>query len=214
MRKYWVLFFFPLGWMSCAESSNPGKEPSSDADAKLEAVEVTDEQGNIVHYTRRATDFAKQGEYTRRSADGKLIEQAYFMDDSLSGKRILFSEKGDTQVVETYSHGYFEGPYRGYYENGKIEIVGQYQANTMEGVWKRYYDTGELMEEVTFQDNAENGPFKEYYKNGKLKAEGSYKDGDNEHGLLKLYDETGELVKTMNCNQGICRTVWKKEGTE
>ncbi len=52
-------------------------------------------------------------------------------------------------------------------------------------------------------------PLSEYHPNGQLKAEGYYKNGDKEEGLLKLYNETGKLVKTMNCNSGICRTVWK-----
>ena len=66
------------------------------------------------------------------------------------------------------------------------------------------------MEEVSFQDNQENGPFTEYHENGQLKAEGYYQEGDNEHGLLKIYDKQGELVKTMNCQHGVCRTVWEK----
>ena len=49
----------------------------------------------------------------------------------------------------------------------------------------------------------------EYFRNGNLKAEGSYLDGDNEHGLLKLYDETGRLIRKMECEQGVCRTFWR-----
>lgn len=81
----------------------------------------------------------------------------------------------------------------------------------MDSIWVRYYETGQIKEEVTFRDNDENGPFTEYYANGNLKAEGFFKDGDNEHGLLKLYDEEGVLVKTMDCKNGICKTIWKKE---
>ena len=51
----------------------------------------------------------------------------------------------------------------------------------------------------------------EYFRNGNLEAEGTYRNGDNEHGLLKLYNEEGELIKTMNCEDGVCRTVWKKD---
>lgn len=64
------------------------------------------------------------------------------------------------------------------------------------------------MEEVMFADNEENGPFTEYHKNGSLKAEGNYLNGDNEHGLLKLYNEEGELVRKMQCDSGICQTTW------
>ena len=81
----------------------------------------------------------------------------------------------------------------------------------MQGIWKKYYESGKLMESVTMRDNEENGPFVEYWENGNLKAEGAYLDGDNEDGELKLYDEHGELEKTMQCERGMCYTTWKKE---
>jgi len=78
----------------------------------------------------------------------------------------------------------------------------------MEGKWKTYYPSGKLKEVVTFVDNEENGPFVEYYENGKIKAEGTYIDGDNEHGLLLLYNPFGVLYKKMQCDHGKCRTIW------
>ena len=90
-------------------------------------------------------------------------------------------------------------------------MEGVYINNQIEGVWFKYYPTGELMEEVHFSKNLENGPFKEYYKNGQLSVEGHYKDGDNEHGELKFYSEDGAHIKTMDCDRGMCRTIWKLE---
>ena len=84
----------------------------------------------------------------------------------------------------------------------------------MTGKWKGYYDNGALKEEVIFVNNQENGPFIEYYPNGKLKAEGTYLEGDYEQGELKLYNESGELIRRMNCEKGVCKTVWKAEGEE
>ena len=81
----------------------------------------------------------------------------------------------------------------------------------MTGKWKKYYESGALFEEVTFSDNKENGPFIEYYENGNLKAEGEYLEGDNEHGLLSLYNEKGELERKMECQKGICKTIWKAD---
>jgi len=49
----------------------------------------------------------------------------------------------------------------------------------------------------------------EYHPNGSLKAEGQYLNGDFEQGELKLYDETGRLVRIMDCEQGVCRTRWQ-----
>lgn len=177
----------------------------------LEWVERTDAYNNIERYSRRTADYAKEGEMMRISPEGNVIELAEYQNDTLNGKRIMFAENGDTLVIEHYQEGLFQGEYRAYYEGGKLELVGAYTANSMEGEWKRFYQDGQLMEVVSFSDNEENGPFIEYHENGQLKAEGYYRNGDHEHGLLKLYDEAGELEKTMNCENGICRTVWSKK---
>ena len=177
---------------------------------EVEIVENTDEFGDQEEYSRKKSDYSKHGQYTKYAAEGgHLIEKAFYVNDTLHGVRVLFGEKADTQIVENYQMGRFEGPFLAYYENGQLELQGEYSNNTMSGKWKRYYKTGELMEVVTFRDNKENGPFVEYYPNGKLKAEGQYLEGDHEHGLLKLYDEEGVLVKKMQCEKGICSTTWE-----
>lgn len=178
----------------------------------LEMVERTDSYDNIERYSRRIDNYAKEGAFMRISPDGHVIEVAHFENDTLDGPRIMFAENGDTLVIEHYRDGLFQGEYRAYYEGNILELAGAYEANYMEGEWKRYYKNGQLMEVVQFSDNEENGPFVEYHENGNLKAEGYYRNGDHEHGLLKLYDESGELEKTMNCDNGICRTVWSREG--
>lgn len=204
--------FLLIGLSACNNNSEPtGQTEDMAAGKDLEVVEKTDAYGNTERYTRRLDDYAKEGKYSKMSPEGNLIETANYQNDTLHGIRVIYYENGDTQIVEQYQQGIFAGPYLAYYQEGGLELEGTYTANSMEGVWKRYYPNGQLMEEVNFQDNQENGPFTEYHENGKLKAEGYYKDGDNEHGLLKIYDEAGELVKTMNCQHGVCRTVWEKE---
>lgn len=179
--------------------------------SKVEQVENVDSYGYTERYQRSKADFARQGLYQKFDEQGRLMEEANYQNDTLNGLRVLYYETGDTQIVETYRQGIFEGPYRLFYESGQLNLTGRYEANEMTGDWYRYYENGQLMERVRFESNTENGPFIEYYENGNLKAEGAYLDGDNEHGLLKLYDEAGELKRKMNCEKGICRTFWKRE---
>jgi len=113
---------------------------------------------------------------------------------------------------ETYKRGTFSGPYRLFYPGGELKQSGKYRDNLMVGKWKGFYDNGQLKEVVQFENNEENGAFIEYHSNGKLKAEGSYLDGDYEHGELKLYDENGELERTMQCVKGRCSTTWSRDG--
>jgi len=157
---------------------------------------------------------AKNGVFEKFELDGTLIEQARFVNDLLEGKRTIFFADGSPEIEEQYDSGVLTGSYKVYYTNTKIEIEGNYSEGVMAGIWKKYYENGQLMEEVTFADNLENGPFVEYHKNGNLKAEGQYWGGDKEQGLLKLYDENGELYRRMECNDGICHTTWLRPGYE
>jgi antitoxin component YwqK of YwqJK toxin-antitoxin module len=180
--------------------------------SKLDTVEKKDENGVLLErYTRLKTNFAKEGLYESFYPSGKLYEQSTYHNDTLTGERKLFHENGNLLIVEHHEQGRFEGAYKVYYENGQLELEGMYVDNKMTGPWKRYYPSGQLMEIVEFSDNQENGPFIEYHENGNLKAEGAYLDGDHEHGLLKLYDENGQLERKMNCDRGICRTIWTAE---
>lgn len=181
--------------------------------SNIEQVKAEDSYGYVEKYERKKSDFARHGLYEKFTADGKKIEEAHYQNDTLNGLRVLYYDNGDTQIVETHRMGSFEGPYRAYYEGGQLEQEGQYEANVMHGEWKRYYRSGKLMEVVTFAENAENGPFVEYYENGNKKAEGTYRNGE-EQGLLKKFSLAGEHIRSMNCEDGICRTIWKAENAD
>lgn len=207
------LFFLVLLTISVAGCNSSGettdKSPQSGDDTNIETIEATTEDGYLERFSRRKSDYAREGAYYKLNPEGQIIEFAHYENDTLHGERVLFDKTGDTLQIEHYHKGAFEGSYRAFYPGGKLHLEGNYVGNTMDGIWKGYYENGQLKETVTFRENEENGPFVEYHPNGQLKTEGYYKGGDKEHGLLKQYNETGKLIKTMNCNSGICRTVWK-----
>jgi len=178
----------------------------------LETVETTEEDGTKVKYTRYKTNYAKQGLYIKKDTEGKKIEEAEYVNDTLHGERRLFYfETGELQTTETYVKGIFNGAYKIYHKNGKVKFEGNYTNGVLMGQCKGFYDDGQLKEIVAFDKNEENGPFEEYHPNGKIKAKGTYLNGDNEHGLLEIFDEKGELIKKMQCEKGVCRTTWTKE---
>jgi len=178
---------------------------------RLESIEVKNEKGQIIsRYTQDPNTQLREGKSFSYFEDGAILEEAYYQNGILEKERKLYFENGQVQAKENYENNQFKGLYQAFYENGQLELEGYYTNGEMNNDWKRYYETGELMEVVTFKSNEENGPFIEYYKNGHKKAEGVYLEGDNEHGELKMYSETGELVRTMNCVTGRCQTTWKK----
>ncbi|WP_235297832.1 toxin-antitoxin system YwqK family antitoxin [Portibacter marinus] len=182
---------------------------------RLDEVEIRNAKGDVVERFYLNQDSLRFGTYTSFNEQGAVFEESQYKNGELHGIRKIYYPDGAVEIEENYKKGRMEGPYLTYYKNGQVNLEAQYVDGKMEGTVKRYYDSGELMEEVTFMANEENGPFKEYFKNGQVKWEGQYKDGDNEFGLIKSYNEKGELVKKMECGkyQGeyICQTIWTIE---
>ena len=180
----------------------------------LETVETKEDDGSMIRYSRKKDNFAKHGLFTRFNENNQKIEEANYQNDTLHGQRQLYHESGELKIVENHQNGDFEGDYQIFYKNGQVKFEAVYTKGVMSGKGKSYYEDGQLKEVVTFKNNEENGPFEEFHPNGKIKARGNYIDGDNEDGLLELFDENGELIKKMQCTHGICRTSWTKEGME
>jgi antitoxin component YwqK of YwqJK toxin-antitoxin module len=177
---------------------------------QYETVRNYDEAGYLLEeYTIDRKTKQKQGIYQSFDKNGKVIAEETYSNNVLNGRRRVFFSNDTPQVVEIYKNGLLDGAYSSYYENGKVSFEGNYVNGKMEGEWRGYYDNGQLKEIVQFQGDAENGSFIEYHANGKLKAKGNYLNGDQEHGALELYDESGALVRKMDCEQGICKTTWQ-----
>ena len=198
MEKLVFILFLTFTTLGCKKS--------------IEVVEIKNATGQIVEkYERRVADNMRQGKYESFDENGNLMESAFFQNDTLHGKRTIYFENGNPQYIEQYVNGQFDDAYSAFYQSGQLKLEGKYSNGAMNGEWKGYHENGQLKELVLFSNNEENGPFVEYHPNGKLAAEGTYLNGDNEHGELKLYDENGELYRTMNCDKGLCRTSWLRE---
>ena len=165
----------------------------------------------VTTYSINKEDSTYHGTYTKVDSTGILMEKGNFKKDTLQGIRELYYPDGQVKVRERYRNGQIDDLYEYFYPNGKVELQGYYINGEMYGVWRKYLDDGSLFEEVLMQKNEEMGPFTEYFKDGTIQAEGHYLHGPNENGLLKLYNESGELYKTMLCDSGRCYTQWEKK---
>lgn len=197
MKQFLLFFILIVGLLACKNN--------------IETITQTNEFNQQVAYSIDKTTKKKEGAYIIKTADGVLVEESNYTADTLDGVRKLYNIDGKLETIETYKNGDFHGPTKTFYENGQIKFDGNYVDNILTGETKSYYQDGQLKEVVAFRDNLENGPFTEYHPNGKIKAKGTYLNGDSEHGELELFDENGELIKKMDCNKGVCRTIWTKE---
>jgi len=167
--------------------------------------------GYKTNYTINSKDQSYDGPYTKVDSAGVLLEKGNYDSGKLEGIRELFFPDGKVKVRERYRKGQIADLYEYYFPNGQLQLQGQYIDGAMYGIWRKYNEDGKLLEEVMMVQNEELGPFTEYYPDGTLQTQGTYLHGPNEDGLLNLYDESGQLYKTMVCDSGICITTWEKK---
>ncbi len=188
---------FPLAIMSCKQAPV--------------ITETDPDLGYTTEYTSDPESGKYHGPYTRRNAEGLLLETGSLHQGAPHGIRELYYPDGKVQIRERYVSGRLDDRYEYYHPNGQLELAGYYIEGAMYGCWRKYSNDGQLLEEVMMIQNEEHGPFTEYHPNGMKKAEGTYIHGPNEDGRLKMYDESGQLHKEMLCQAGRCYTVWQKE---
>ena len=174
-------------------------------------VEIDPDVGYKTEFTNDKKTGKHDGPYTKRDTAGVLLEKGNLKLGVPHGIRELYYPNGQVKVRERYVDGRLDDLYEFFHPNGAIELKGYYVQGEMYGLWKKYTKEGQLIEEVLMIHNEENGPFTEYFPNGKIQAQGAYLHGPNEEGTLKLYDESGELYKTMLCKEGRCYTKWVRE---
>ena len=179
----------------------------------LEVVENKNEVGILVErFTRDPKTKLKEGLHeTFFTSNGGKSEESKYKRGVLYGEQMFYYENG--QVMENRNfdnNGSFTGAFKSFHDNGHLKSEGQYENGAMIGKWKFFYKSGNIKEIIFYRDNVENGPFIEYYENGKISAEGTYAN-ELEHGLLKIYDDKGNLTVQKQCENGVCRTVWKSD---
>lgn len=177
----------------------------------LYKTEVDPYTGFKSEYSIRKEDGVIHGPYTKTDSTQVLLEKGTYTNGQLHGIRELFFANGQVKIRERYNNGKITDLYEYFFPNGQHELKGYYLNGSMYGPWLKYNDKGQLLERVTMVDNEEMGPFIEYADNGKIHAEGAYLHGPNEDGILKLFDESGDLYKTMLCDSGRCVTTWEKK---
>ncbi|NJN33651.1 MAG: toxin-antitoxin system YwqK family antitoxin [Saprospiraceae bacterium] len=197
MRKISIFLTAILGLFSCSN---------------VEVVENKDEAGRLVErFSVNKKTKLKEGMHETFFLGGSKSEESRYKDGVLTGEQIFYFENGQIQEVRNFDEsGRFTGAYKSYHETGRLKSEGQYANGSMGGKWKFFYRSGNIKEIVHFRDNVENGPFIEYRENGTISAEGTYQN-ELEQGLLKIYDEKGELTVQKQCENGICRTVWRSD---
>jgi len=157
----------------------------------------------------------KQGFWTKKDTEGKLVYQATFKDDQPVGEMKRFHPNGKLKAVMNFAEGTEELDAQLFDERGKLIAKGKYSGQKKTGEWtylldskvvstetyingqkngtsKRFYKTGELLEESNWQNDKLNGIYRTYFQDGKPFLECNYSQGLR-HGAFKTWFPNGTL---------------------
>lgn len=157
----------------------------------------------------------KQGFWTKKDVEGKIIYQATFKDDKPVGEMKRFHPNGKLKAILNFTEGndisdaqlfdetgklIAQGKYEGqkktgewtYLFNSKVVLTETYQNGQKNGMSKRYYKTGELLEESNWIQDKLNGIYRSYFQDGKPFLECRYMEGKR-NGIFKSWFPNGIL---------------------
>ena len=157
----------------------------------------------------------KQGFWTKKDTEGKLIYQATFKDDKPVGEMKRFHPNGKLKALMNFTEGTDDADTQLFDERGKQIAQGKYSGQKKIGEWtylldskvvstetylngqkngtsKRFYKTGELLEESNWQNDKLNGIYRTYFQDGKAFLECTYSEGLR-NGAFKTWFPNGQL---------------------
>ncbi len=142
----------------------------------------------------------KQGFWTKKDADGKLIYQANFKDDKPVGEMKRFHSNGKIKAVMNFIEGSDLLEVRLYDERGSLVAEGKYIGQKKTGDWSYFLDS-KVVSTETYLDDQKNGLSKRYYKTGELLEEINWQN-DKLHGIYRSYFQDGKSYLICNYSEG------------
>jgi len=101
-----------------------------------------------IHYSNGKV----HGEALRYDANGALIEQTRWINNTISGLQIIFYPDNKPQAKINYRAGVIDGPYELLFPDGKTEVQGVYAAGLKTGKWVYYQPDGQTDYILNYQN--------------------------------------------------------------
>lgn len=152
------------------------------------AVNQTDAQGR------------KQGFWTKKDVEGKLLYQATFKDDKPVGEMKRFHPNGKLKAVLNFVEGSEISDAQLFDERGKIIAKGKYSGQQKTGEWT-YLSDSRVVSTETYLNGLKNGISKRYYQTGELLEESHWLN-DRLHGIYRTYFQDGKPYLECNYSEG------------
>lgn len=135
--------------------------------------------------------------------NGKL--ESAFTDTTINGQPLKYLHQYHISgyLIRT---GFYDGKMKtgvwtDYYANGVVQSISNYKDDKLNGKYEYFYDNGQLWTERIFEEGKLISVNSNFSRDGYPQAIGTIKNGN---GTVLLYDEAGNLVKT----------IWYENGEE
>jgi uncharacterized protein len=165
---------------------------------QLSQIEIIPE--NTVRYDNACSC---NGTIIRYYENGKLKEKFNSINGKFQGTYTTFDENGGWTILT-----YQEDVLQGFTTERNIDslnnlmiVVGQYENGKENGLWRWFDKDSTIIGTRQYKDGELSGLYIEYYPNGKIKEEGKLIKGLPD-GLIKFYNDKGELVETQKYKAG------------
>jgi antitoxin component YwqK of YwqJK toxin-antitoxin module len=142
----------------------------------------------------------KQGFWTKKDADGKLVYQANFKDDKPVGEMKRFHPNGKIKAIMNFEEGSDISDAQLFDERGKLIAKGEYSGQKKTGEWN-YLKDNRIVATETYQDGQKNGISKRFYQTGELLEESHWLN-DRLHGIYRNYFQDGKPYLECNYSEG------------
>lgn len=132
----------------------------------------------------------KQGFWTKKDAQGKMVYQATFKDDKPMGEMKRFHPNGKVKAILNFTEGSDVSDARLFDEAGRLIAQGKYEDQKKIGEWKYFLDN-KIVSTENYVNGEKNGLSKRWFKSGELLEESNWKDGKL-HGIYRSYFQNGK----------------------
>ncbi len=131
-----------------------------------------------------------------------IVEEGSYENDKKAGIWNKFYPDGKIRSQITYKNDKPIGEYTLYYDNGIVEESGNWQRNKNIGEFQRNYSNGNPHQRFAFSDSGKrNGKQTYFHENGSIALLVELVNG-KESGIMKRYDEKGELSEEKSFDNG------------
>lgn len=111
---------------------------------------LRDEEGNLRN--KGMCEYGKKvGLWTWWHANGKLLQQVYYVDDKIEdGDSVTFDQDGHVILMVRFQNGKMNGLVKEFYASGQLKGCGNMLDGKKHGIYKQYFENGQVSSKTEY----------------------------------------------------------------